>query len=75
MELEEELLQLESDEDQTEREALYNSYLTQLIEAGHDEAAAMPIADRLTQKRLNGEVLSEAEDLLLMGLSDALDFD
>lgn len=72
---EDELLQIESDEDQTEREALFNTYLTQLIEAGNDEAAAMPLADRFAQKRLQGEVFTEAEDLVLIGITPAIDFD
>lgn len=70
-----ELLTEESDEDQTERQALFSTYLSQLIEAGNDEAAAMPLADRFARKRLRGEVLSEAEDLVLMGLTAAIDFD
>ncbi len=72
---EEDLLQQESDEDSTEREALFNTYLTQLLEAGNDEAAAMPLADRFARKRLHGEVFTEAEDLVLIGITPAIDFD
>ena len=70
-----ELLHQEADEDATEYHALYNVYLTQLIEAGNDEASAMPLADCLARKRLNGEVLTEAEDLALLGITAAIDFE
>jgi hypothetical protein len=70
-----ELLNPEADEDATEYQALYSVYLTQLIEAGNDEAAAMPLADRLARKRLQGEILTEAEDLALLGITAAIDFE